>query len=90
MSSSWVRTEILTARKREVQEQRRILFPITLVPYESLRDWRCFDVDSGEDAAIVVREYFILDFTQWHQYEHYMPSLEKLLHDLVPDPAGGS
>jgi hypothetical protein len=38
MKSEWVKTEIAMARKREVRDQRRVLFPIRLAPFEALRD----------------------------------------------------
>jgi TIR domain-containing protein len=45
MSSEWVNTEIAKARKREVKEGKRVLFPVRLVGFEALRDWECFDAD---------------------------------------------
>jgi hypothetical protein len=61
MSSEWVKTEIAKARKRETKEGKRILFPVRTVPFEVLRDWECFDGDTGKDSAREVREYFIPD-----------------------------
>jgi hypothetical protein len=63
MESEWVKTEIAKARKREVRDQRRVLFPIRLAPFETLRDWECFDADTGKDSAREIREYFIPDFS---------------------------
>ena len=34
MSSNWVKTEIANARAREQQQKRRMLFPISIVPFE--------------------------------------------------------
>ena len=51
MESEWVKTEIAKARKREVRDQRRVLFPIRLAPFEILRDCECFDADTGKDSA---------------------------------------
>jgi hypothetical protein len=51
MSSEWVKTEIAKARKREVKEAKRVLFPVRLVGFERLRDWECFDADTGKDSA---------------------------------------
>jgi len=51
MESEWVKTEIAKARKREVRDQRRVLFPIRLAPFETLRDWELFDADTGKDSA---------------------------------------
>src|SRR5262249_49929546 len=61
MRSEWVKTEIYKARRREVREGCRVLFPIRLVAYEVLQEWGCFDADSGKDLALEVREYFIPD-----------------------------
>jgi len=63
MNSEWVKTEIAKARKREIRENRRMLFPVRLVDFRPLRDWECFDADHGKDLAVEVREYFIPDFT---------------------------
>jgi hypothetical protein len=38
MHSEWVKTEIAKARQREVREQRQVLFPVRLVPYEAIRE----------------------------------------------------
>ncbi len=38
MSSKWVKTEIRNARKREVAEKKRVLFPVRLASYEALRE----------------------------------------------------
>lgn len=34
---------------------------------QALKDWECFDSDTGEDLAVEVREYHIPDFSQWEQ-----------------------
>ena len=82
MKSEWVKTEIAKARKREVRDQRRVLFPIRLVPFETLRDWECFDADTGKDSAREIREYFIPDFSNWKNHESYQESFDRLLRDL--------
>ena len=65
MSSERVKTEIAKARRRELFESKRLLFPVSLVDYEAIRDWECFDADSGKDSAPEIREYFIADFSSW-------------------------
>ena len=55
MSSEWVKTEIRKARKAELREKRRKLFPIRLVDFEAIREWKCFDADSGKDLAVEIR-----------------------------------
>ena len=47
LQSEWVMTEIRKARRTEIKEKRRKLFPIRLVEYETLRDWECFDSEIG-------------------------------------------
>jgi TIR domain len=64
MKSEWVNTEIAQARKREVKDGKRVLFPVRLVGFEALCDWECFDGDTGKDSAHEIREYFIPDFQQ--------------------------
>ena len=65
IQSEWVMTEIRKAREMEKNEKRRKLFPIRLTDFETLRDWTCFDADTGKDLAVEVREYFIPDFSNW-------------------------
>jgi hypothetical protein len=48
MSSEWVKTELAKARKREVKEGKRVLFPVRLVGFERLSEWECFDGDTGK------------------------------------------
>jgi hypothetical protein len=33
-------------------------FLVRLCNFETLRDWTCFDADTGKDLAVEVREYF--------------------------------
>lgn len=58
------------------------LFPIGLVDFETLRDWECFDADSGTDLGVEVREYFIPDFSQWTDHDAFEKSIARLLKDL--------
>jgi hypothetical protein len=90
MESEWVKTEISKARKREVRDGKRVLFPIRLCPFETLRDWECFDSDAGKDSAREIREYFIPDFSHWKDHDAYMLAFNRLLKDLqgvAPNPA---
>jgi uncharacterized protein YjbI with pentapeptide repeats len=85
MNSKWVKTEIRNARKLEVAEKKRVLFPVRLASYAALRDWRLFDADEGEDLATEIREYYIPDFSEWKNHDPYSRELEKLLRDLRKD-----
>jgi len=83
IKSSWVETEISKARKREERDQRRVLFPLRLVEFQILRDWECFDADTGKDSAREIREYFIPDFTNWNDHDAYREAFDALLQDLT-------
>ncbi len=83
IKSEWVKTEIAKARKREIREGRRVLFPISLnIPYQQLQDWECFDADTSKDSAREIREYYIPDFTHWEDHKSFRQEFKKLLHDL--------
>jgi hypothetical protein len=91
MTSEWVQTEIAKARKREVREKRRMLFPLRFVDFEILRDWECFDADTGKDSAREIREYFIPDFSRWKaDHGAYTQAFERLLKDLRNEKAAGA
>lgn len=88
IKSEWVKTEIAKARKREITEGRRVLFPIRLnISYEELQEWECFDADRGKDSAREIREYYIPDFTQWKEHDQYQAEFGKLLRDLKKNTA---
>jgi uncharacterized protein YjbI with pentapeptide repeats len=86
MESEWVKTEISKARKREIKEGKRVLFPIRLCSFEALRDWNCFDADAGKDSAREIREYFIPDFSNWKDHDSYRVAFDRLLDDLHGKP----
>lgn len=78
MQSEWVKTEISKARKREIREKRRMLFPVRLVDYETLKQWECFDADIGKDSAREIREYYVSDSYNWKDHDFYKVEFEKL------------
>jgi len=82
MKSEWVTTEIRRAKKVEREENRRKLFPIRLVDFETIQNWECFDADSGKDLAAEVREYYIPDFSNWKDYDSFESEFAKLLSAL--------
>ena len=82
MNSEWVKTEIAKARKREVKEGKRVLFPVRLVEFDVLRDWECFDGDTGKDSAREIREYFVPDFSNWKDHDSYQTAFQRLVSDL--------
>jgi hypothetical protein len=82
MNSEWVKTEISHARQKEILEGRQVLFPISLAPFNAIRDWKCFDADTGKDSAREIREYFIPDFSNWKDHDSYKTAFERLVKDL--------
>src|SRR5271157_2841954 len=88
MNSEWVKTEIFNAREREVAEKKRKLFPVRLVPFETLYGWKCFDAKTGKDLAREIAEYFIPDFANWKDHDSYQKEFEKLVKDLKSPDAG--
>ena len=94
ISSEWVNTEIAKARKREARDHCCVLFPIRLVSFETLRDWECFDADTGKDPAREIREYYIPDFSSWEtDHKAYQRELSKLIESLnakLAAPQGAS
>lgn len=82
MASEWVMTEISKARKREIRDGARVLFSISLAPFATIRDWECFDADTGKDSAREIRECYIPDFTNWKDDDSYQKAFERLLKDL--------
>ncbi len=82
MASDWVATEIRRARKAEVKEGKQKLFPIRLVPFDVIRDWECFDADTGKDLGVEIREYFIPDFANWQDAAAFEKAFARLLNDL--------
>ena len=82
MNSEWVKTEIAYARQTEIREKRQMLFPISLVPYDGIGEWKAFNADTGKDSAREIREYFIPDFSNWKDHDSYQQAFERLLRDL--------
>ena len=85
IESAWVEDEIQTAFDRETSEGRRVLFPIHLGDYETLKAWELFD-DDGRNLARGVRNLFIPDFSGWTDPEVYQSALAGLLTDLALAP----
>lgn|GEM_PF-7037551 len=74
--------EIRRARKVEGEENRRKLFPIRLVDFESIQKWECFDAESVKDLGVELREYYIPDFSNWKDHDAFEAEFAKLLRDL--------
>ena len=81
MESKWVKTEIRRARKGEIEEKRRKLFPIRLVDHRLIEDWSLTE-STGEDLAEEVRQFFIPDFSDWKNHDAFEKAFARLLRDL--------
>ena len=82
MQSEWVITEIRNARRVEIEEKRRKLFPIRLVNFETIKKWKRFDGETGKDLAVEVREYVIPDFSNWKDDASFEAAFNRLMRDL--------
>lgn len=82
LQSTWVRTELLEAFRREHTEERPVLFPISLLPFDQLRAWSLSDPDTGLDIAREIRGYFVLDFSQWRDPSAFTASVGRLIKAL--------
>ena len=65
-----------------MNQRRKVLFPIALAPFSKIREWKCFDADTGKDSALEIRAYYMPDFNNWRDHESYQRAFEKLLRDL--------
>lgn len=61
-----------------------MLFPISLVPFETIRAWKAIDADMGKDTA---REYMVGDFSNWKDHDSFETGFERLLRDLRAEGA---
>ncbi len=82
MQSQWVITEITKARQEEVRSGRRILFPIRIVSFEEVKEWECFNADTGQDLAAEIRQYFIPDFSSWENDLAFSSAFDEILEAL--------
>lgn len=82
MKSNWVINEIRNARRVELREYRRKLFPIGLTSFDRVKDWKLIDPDTGEDLALELRSYYIPDFSNWKDHDAFEREFDRLLRDL--------
>ncbi len=96
LASEWVKTEIRKAHEAQMKDGKRRLFPIRLVDFQAIRDWECFDADSGKDLGVEIREYIIPDFSNWKDHDSFESAFTRLIKSLKardsasPDPSAPS
>jgi hypothetical protein len=82
MASQWVRTEIAHARRKELNEKRRVFFPIRIVPFEDIQNWDSLETELRDDGIREIKNYFIPDFSAWRDHVKYQSAFRALLRDL--------
>ncbi|HWR15642.1 MAG TPA: restriction endonuclease [Terriglobales bacterium] len=88
MKSNWVQTELANALAREHREGGRVLFPVSVVPIDVIREWECFDADSGIDIAKDLRSYHIPDFSNWSDPAEFDREVTRVISALRGGPSG--
>jgi len=74
IASQWVEQEVETTLLREREEDRTILFPVTL-------DKSIFSIKTGW-PALIRNTRRIGDFKNWKKHDHYQKAFDRLLADL--------
>ena len=82
INSEWVKTEIGKAFKKGEEIGSQVLFPISLLSYEKLKNWENFDADYGRDLAKVIREFFVPNFENWRDEAEYKENFDRLVESL--------
>jgi len=82
LHSKGVMAQLRKARKAELANNQRKLFPIRLADKEVLDDWEFFDPETSQDLASEVRRYVIPDFTSWKDHDSFEFAFAKLLEGL--------
>lgn len=77
-----MKSTILNACREEAEEGRAVLFPIRLVPLESIRNWKLPGTGMRKEQAERLRAESMLDFTGWLDPDKYQPELERLIETL--------
>jgi TIR domain len=85
MKSERVKSQIRKARLAELKGCTRKLFPIRLVDMQTIKEWECIDPDTKKDAAVEIREYWIADFSNWHDPDAFEAAFKRLLEGLKID-----
>jgi len=67
-----------------------MLFPISLVPFDQIKDWEAIDADKGKDSVREIREYFIPGFSNWKDHNSYQKTVIRLLRDLKSESTSAS
>ncbi len=83
VDAPWVQREIRWALDKEKRDNRPVLFPIRVAPFERLEQWR-LQPDTSVDFDQVLN-YFIPDFRGWEDDAVFSPMVDKLIDALKAD-----
>jgi hypothetical protein len=86
MKSNWMKTEITNAHAREQEQRQQMLFPISRVAFNRIKEWRLYDADTGINTAGEIRKRLIADFSNWKNHDSYQQAFERLVRDLKAQP----
>ena len=82
MESAWVETEISKARKREINEGKRVLFPVRLVEFQTLKNWERLDADTGKTLPGKSANISYRISVPGKDNDSYQKAFQRLLRDL--------
>jgi len=85
MASDWVAMEISRAIHREETEGKRVLFPIRLLPFDTIEKWKRLDPRTGKSIASEITRYYIPDFSTWKNHDSFEREFARLLESLKSD-----
>jgi hypothetical protein len=82
MNSRWAKEEVEKAYNRGVNENRRVLYPISICSLEELAKWEAIAPGTGKESTREIREYFIPNFSNWPDHYSYRQVFSQFLRDL--------
>jgi|SRR5580658_2493199 hypothetical protein len=80
--SPWIRSEAEKALLRGFNENRRVIYPVSICSLEELEKWHGIDPHTGRDYAREIRDCFIPNFSNWQDPYSYRQVFSALLRDL--------
>ncbi len=87
VNSEWVAAETKRVREAEKKEQRRKLFPIRVVDWNTFSGWMTAHGATGSDLGIARTEENVPDFTGWRDQPLFDKAFEMLKQELSGVPA---
>ena len=80
VNSEWVKTDIRKARNREVTDNRRMLFPVSLVGLQPPKNGNASTPKSAKTPPSKSAKFFIPDFSSWKtNHDAYKENFDRLV-----------